>query len=274
VKLPLTNGVAVITGAAGGIGGALAGALANRGCHLALADIKPQGLADVAARARMCGVKVSEHICDVADERAVAGLPEAVLACHGRVTVLVNNAGVALGGSFDEVSEEEFRWLLEINFWSVVRMMKAFLPVLREQPAAQIVNISSVFGLVGPIGQCAYAASKFAVRGVSEVLRHELEEDNGPVRLSVVHPGGVRTGIVKNARIAAAAIKEETHEEGSRYDKLLRLAPEEAAVEIMRGLEQRKRRILVGSDARQIDLIQRLRPSSYWYFLRKKVDRS
>jgi len=274
VRFPLTNGVAVITGAAGGIGGALARALAERGCHLALADIEPEGLADVAARTRTCGVKVSEHICDVADQRAVAGLPEAILARHSRVTVLVNNAGVAMGGSFDEVSEEEFRWLFEINFWSAVRLMKAFLPVLREQTAAQIVNISSVFGLVGPIGQCAYAASKFAVRGVSEVLRHELEEDNGTVRLSVVHPGGVRTGILKNARVAAAATKEEADEEGSRYEDLLRLTPEKAAVQIVRGLERRQRRILVGNDAKQIDLIQRLWPSSYWYFLRKKVDRS
>jgi short-subunit dehydrogenase len=276
VKLPLRNSVAVITGAAGGIGGALASILAGRGCHLALADKEAEGLAAVAEKARKSGVTVSEHVFDVADAQAIRELPEAVRSCHGRATVLVNNAGVALGGTFDEVSEEEFDWLFEINFWSVLRMMKAFLPLLREQPAAQIVNLSSVFGLIGPPGQCAYAASKFAVRGLSEVLRHELEQENSPVRVSVVHPGGVRTGIAVNARVAAAAVKEEedTDAEAARYKNLLRLAPEKAAAQIVRGLERRRKRILEGSDARMIDLVQRFWPAHYWYFLRKKLDAS
>ncbi|PWU04885.1 MAG: acetoin dehydrogenase [Terriglobia bacterium] len=274
MKFPLRNGVAVITGAAGGIGGALADALAGRGCGLALIDINREGLAEVAARARACSVNVSEHVYDLACASSAGELVGEVLNAHRRVTVLVNNAGVALGGSFDEVSEEEFRALFEVNFWPVVRLTKAFLPVLREQPAAQIVNISSVFGLIGPVGQCAYAASKFAVRGVSEVLRHELERDNSPVRLSVVHPGGVRTGILENARKAAAITEEHTEEEGARFEKLLRLAPEKAAVQIVRGLERRQKRILVGSDARQLDLIQRLWPASYWRFLRGKMKES
>jgi short-subunit dehydrogenase len=274
VKLPLRNGVAVITGAAGGIGGALASILAGRGCHLALADIQAEDLAAVAEKARHSGVKVSEHVFDVADAQAIRELPEAVRSCHGRATVLVNNAGVALGGSFDEVSEEEFKWLFEINFWSVLRMIKAFLPLLREQPAAQIVNISSVLGLIGPPSQCAYSASKFAVRGLSEVLRHELEEENSLVRVSVVHPGGVRTGIAVHARVAAAAGREVTDAEASRYEKLLSLAPEKAAAQIVRGLERRRKRILVGNDARMIDLIQRCWPAHYWYFLRKKLDAS
>lgn len=260
----------MITGAAGGIGAALAGNLARRSCHLALADIRADGLASVAAAARKFGVNVSEHVCDVSDARAVQALPESVVAQHGRVTLLVNNAGVALGGRFAEVSEEEFQWLFAINFWSVVRMMQAFLPVLRQQPAAQIVNLSSVFGLIGPAGQCAYAASKFAVRGVSEVLRHELEEENSPVRVSVVHPGGVRTGIARNARLAAAAAGERAIE-GERFEKLLRLAPEAAAAQIVRGIERRQGRILVGADARQIDFIQRLWPSRYWSVLRRRA---
>jgi short-subunit dehydrogenase len=241
---------------------------------LALADIQPEALAKVAADARAAGVKVSEHVFDVADATAIAELPERVLAQHGRVTVLVNNAGVALGGRFDEVSEEEFSWLFNINFWSVPRMMWAFLPILRREEAAQIVNISSVFGLVGPMGQCAYSASKFAVRGLSEVLRHELEEDNSPVRLSVVHPGGVRTNIAKNARIAAAAppkTEEEQAELEERTKKLLRLAPEKAATQIMRGVERRQKRILVGFDAKGIDLVQRLWPENYWFLLRKQA---
>ena len=160
--------------------------------------------------------------------------------------------------------------------WSVLRMIKAFLPLLREQPAAQIVNISSVLGLIGPPSQCAYSASKFAVRGLSEALRHELEEENSPVRLSVVHPGGVRTGIAVNARMAAAAARarKDTDAEASRYKKLLSLAPEKAAAQIVCGLERRRKRILVGNDARMIDLIQRFWPSHYWYFLRKKLNAS
>jgi NAD(P)-dependent dehydrogenase (short-subunit alcohol dehydrogenase family) len=274
VKFSLQNGVAVITGAASGIGAALAQACAARGCHLALADIQAEALELVAAEARASGVKVSEHVFDVADPSAITQLPERVLAQHGRVTVLVNNAGVALGGRFDEVSEEEFAWLFEINFWSVPRMMWAFLPVLRREEAAQIVNISSVFGLVGPIGQCAYSASKFAVRGLSEVLRHELEEENSPVRVSVVHPGGVRTNIAKNARIAAAAppkTEEEKAELEESAKKLLRLAPEKAAARIVRGVERRQKRILVGIDARGIDIAQRLWPANYWFLLRTQA---
>ncbi len=271
MKFPLANGVAVISGAAGGIGGALAQSLAERGCHLALADVRAEGLSAAAAKARARGVRVTEHVFDIADAAAIRALPEAVLAAHGRVTVLINNAGVALGGSFDEVSEEEFAWLFAINFWSVVRMTKAFLPALRRESAAQVVNLSSVFGIIGPPGQCAYSASKFAVRGVSEVLRHELEEENSPVRVSVVHPGGVRTGIARNARVAAAAKTELLSAQAGRFEKLLRLPPEEAASQIVRGLERRQRRILVGADARQIDFIQRLSPANYWSILRKLV---
>jgi short-subunit dehydrogenase len=274
VRFSLQNGVAVITGAASGIGAALARTCAARGCHLALADMQAEALAQVAAAARASGVKVSEHVFDVADNSAITKLPERVLAQHGRVTMLVNNAGVALGGRFEEVSEEEFAWLFDINFWSVPRMMWAFLPVLRREVAAQIVNISSVFGLVGPIGQCAYAASKFAVRGLSEVVRHELEEDNSPVRISVVHPGGVRTNIARNARIAAAAspkTEAEKAELKERTKKLLRLTPEKAAARIVRGVERRQKRILVGIDAKGIDVVQRLWPTNYWFLLRKQA---
>jgi len=152
MTFPLKGGVAVVTGAAGGIGAALAMVLAARGCNLALADVNAAGLRDTAAQARGHGVIVSEHQLDVADDDAVAALPDAVLAGHGRANVLVNNAGVALGGSFEQVSAVDFDWLFSINFGGVVRMTRAFLPVLRREPAAQLVNISSVFGLVAVIG--------------------------------------------------------------------------------------------------------------------------
>ena len=258
---PVRDGVAVVTGAASGIGAALAEALAARGCNLALADVNAPSLGAVASRARSRGVGVSEHQLDVADRQAVAALPEAVLAEHGRVSILVNNAGVALGGSFEQVSAEDFDWLLSINFGGVVNMTRAFLPALRRESMAQIVNLSSIFGIVAPPGQVAYAASKFAVRGFSEALRHELEGSS--VGVLVVHPGGVRTAIAANARLGAVS-GAEREAQAKRWERLLRLPPEAAAERIVRAIERREKRVLVGRDARQVALIQRLVPVGYW----------
>jgi len=270
MTFPLRGGVAVITGAASGIGAALAATLAARGCNLALADVNAAGLADVAASARQRGVAVSEHRLDVADESAVAAFPDAVLAEHGRVNVLVNNAGVALGGTFEQVPAADFEWLMNINFWGVVHMTRAFLPVLRREGAAQIVNLSSIFGIVAPPGQVAYAASKFAVRGFSEALRHELE--GSPVGVTVVHPGGVRTAVDANARRTGVSDAEAAEQKriGVRF---LRLAPEAAAERIARGIERREKRVLVGRDARQLAAIQRLFPVGYWRVVAKSISR-
>ena len=258
---PVRDGVAVVTGAASGIGAALAEALAARGCNLALADVNAPSLKAVAARTRSRGVRVSEHRLDVADRQAVAALPEAVLAEHGRVSILVNNAGVALGGSFEQVSAEDFDWLFSINFGGVVSMTRAFLPTLRRESMAQIVNLSSIFGIVAPPGQVAYAASKFAVRGFSEALRHELE--GSTVSVLVVHPGGVRTAIATNARLGAVS-GAEREAQTRRWEKLLRLPPELAAERIVRGIERREKRVLVGRDAQRVAAIQRLLPVGYW----------
>ena len=267
---PLQGGVAVITGAASGIGAALAQALAARGCNLALADVNAAGLKDVAERARSRGVHVSEHRLDVADADAVAAFPDAVLAEHGRVSVLVNNAGVAVGGRFEQVSPEDFEWLFSINFWGVVRMTRAFLPVLRREAAAQIVNLSSIFGIIAPPGEVAYAASKFAVRGFSEALRHELE--GSPVGVTLVHPGGVRTAIATNARTSAMSASE--REAGAKFaEKLLRLSPDVAAARIARGIERREKRVLVGRDAHQIAFIQRMFPVGYWPVMARFIER-
>ena len=269
--LCLKNAVAVVTGAGGGIGGAIARKLASKGCHLALADYQAEPLAQTAAAARECGIEASEHVFDIAEASAITSFPQAVEARHGRVTVLVNCAGVAMGGTFEQVSLEEFEWLFQINFWSVVRMMKAFLPLLQKEAAAQIVNISSVFGLIGPPGQSAYSASKFALRGLSEALRHELETMGKHVGVTVVHPGGVRTNIAKNARVAAAIPKEEVDRMQGLWDKLLRASPESVAETIVAGVERREKRILCGSDAGRVDAIQRLMPASYWNLVRKKL---
>lgn len=258
---PLKGGVAVVTGAASGIGAALAEALAAKGCDMAIADVNDVGLSRTAEAARAKGVKVSTHIVDVSKAQACADFPAQVLAEHGRVTVLVNNAGVAMFGRFDELTIDEFEWLLSINLLGVVRLTKAFLPHLQEQPAAHIANVSSIFGVIAPPGQSAYCASKFGVRGFSESLRHELTGSN--VTLTVIHPGGVATNIASSARVAqgAPAIGEEAKK---RFQTFLAKPPAEAAADIVRAIETRAPRLLIGSDARRMELVQRLFPVNYW----------
>lgn len=266
-----TGQVAVVTGAAQGIGAALALGLARRGCHLALADIDMGALATTAAAARALGVTVSEHRLDVSDAAAVAKFPLTVLDSHPRVNLLFNNAGVALMGTFEEVALEEFEWLLGINLFGVVRMTKAFLPVLKRQHSAHIVNISSVFGLISPAGQAAYCTSKFAVRGFTEVLRHELELSN--VAVSCVHPGGIRTGIAVHARRTAAVDPALAAAAVAHFDTIARTTPEQAAARILQGVERGEKRIIVGGDARLLDWLQRLMPIGYWPVLKRLVRR-
>ena len=264
----LAGGVAVVTGAGSGIGRALAQQLAAAGSALAIADVDESGLAATAASLRGKS-EVSAHVLDVSNEAAVQTFAGDVIAKHQRVTLLVNNAGVALLGRFEEISLDDFRWLMNINFWGVIYGVKYFLPVLQQQPRAHIVNISSVFGLVAPVGQSAYSASKFAVRGFTEVLRHELEGSS--VFVSCVHPGGIRTAIARRARLGANAPAESREESVARFDRLTPNTPEEAAARILQGVERREPRILIGRDARQIDVLQRLRPATYWKALAKRV---
>lgn len=262
----LNDQVAVVTGAASGIGGALADVLAKRGCHLALADIDAGGLETVAGQARQHGVTVSTHILDVADAGAVAALPKAVVDAHCRVSVLVNNAGVALGGTFEEVSETDFDWLIAINLFGTIRMTRAFLPLLRQARAAHIVNLSSLFGIIAPPGQVAYATSKFGVRGFSEALRHELM--GSPIGLTVVHPGGVKTNIAANARHQSMSDAEKLRQRKS-FERLLTLSPAIAADEIVKAIERRDKRLIIGKDAKRATLIQRLFPVRYWSIIER-----
>ena len=269
----LRDGVAVLTGAASGIGAALAVNLARRGMHLALVDLNPAGLEQTAALARDCGVKVSTHAMDVADRAAVAALPAAVLAVHGRVTALVNNAGVAVGGLFQDVDAEDFDWLMAINFGATVGLTRAFLPVLARESAAQIVNVSSIFGIIAPPGQTAYCASKFAVRGFSESLRHELEANGSPVGVTIVHPGGVRTAIASSARVPRGLAAAEVQRERKKFGALLALAPDKAAEIIAVAIARRDPRVLVGSDAKGAALVQRLFPVTYWKHVARDIAR-
>jgi len=267
----LEQSVAVVTGAAGGIGRALARRLAAEGASLALADLDADAL-DAPARALAAqGCEVSTHAVDVADAARVGEFARAVEERHGRADVLINNAGVALIGDVEEVSLADIEWLMGVNFWGVVHGVKHFLPLLRRQPRSYVVNVSSIFGVVAPPGQAAYCASKFAVRGFTEALRHELEGTG--VQVSCVHPGGVRTGIARAARPGAGADTSKCDREAERFERLAVTAPEAAAERIVSGMLRGEARILVGRDARQIDLIQRLLPARYWRLLRPVVER-
>ena len=263
----LRGRVAVVTGAGGGIGRAIALALARRGCHLTLVDIDPAGVAETAREAQALGVRAEGRRMDVTDRAAVAALPDAVRAAHGRVDLLVNNAGVAVGGTFEQVSEADFDWLMAINFDAVVRMTRAFLPLLQTSDDARIVNISSIFGIVAPAGQAAYCASKFAVRGFSNALRHELEATR--VGVTVVHPGGVATAIARSARVPAGVAAEEIERRRAAADKKLRMPAARAGEIIVRAVERRRARVLVGGDAAVVALLERLAPVGYWRVLRR-----
>lgn len=263
-SLPLRGAVALITGAASGIGAALADTLARRGSRLALVDIDTGGLQATASRVRALGAEASTHALDLADAAASAALPAAVRAAHGRLSVLVNNAGIALGGRFEDIEAEDFDALMALNFGATVRLTRAFLPLLAAEPAAQLVNISSIFGIIAPPGQTAYCASKFAVRGFSESLRHELEAAGSPVGVTLVHPGGVRTRIAVDARIGPRVDPSERDQQQQDWTRLLVMPPEQAAERIARAIERREPRVLVGDDARRAAWVQRLFPVGYW----------
>jgi short-subunit dehydrogenase len=267
----LSTGVAVVTGAGSGIGRALARQLDAVGSALALADIDEAGLLETAQSLEKKSALVTTDVVDVADEHGVRSFAEEVSKRHGRVTLLINNAGIALHGNFEEVSLDDFRSLMNINFWGTVYGVKFFLPLLKREKRAHIVNISSVFGMIAPAGQCAYAASKFAVRGFTEALRHEL--DGGNVCVSCVHPAGIRTQIARHARVGAGVTGTGHHEKAARFEKLLRTSPEAAAARILRGVERREPRILIGSDAYQVDVLLRFRPATYWKTLSRRLEK-
>ena len=258
-----------MTGAGSGIGRALAQQLAAAGSALAIADIDEEGLTETAASLTDKKAAVSTHVLDVSNEEGVRSFAEDVVARHGRVTLLINNAGVALIGTFEEISLDDLRWLMGINFWGVVYGVRCFLPILKEQPRAHIVNLSSVFGIIAPVGQSAYSASKFAVRGFTESIRHELEGTT--VSVSCVHPGGIRTPIAKRARLGANSPANKHQEAVARFEQLTPTSPDAAAARILRGVERREPRILIGRDAHQIDIVQRLRPATYWKMMAKRA---
>jgi len=251
--------IGVITGAGSGIGRALTLQLAPRCGGLAVSDIDSDGLNETVRLAAVNpGCRVTAHQFNVADRKEVEEFARQVESAHGAAHLLINNAGVALGGTVADVSVEDIEWLLGINLLGVVYGVKSFLPVLMSQHQAHIVNISSVFGMIAPPGQAAYAASKFAVRGFTEALRHELSGTN--VRVSVVHPGGIQTNIALRARVGANTPLSYAEKGKRLFDKAAITSPNKAARTIIGGIERDYERILVGPDAWLIDRVQRLFP--------------
>src|SRR5258708_32653773 len=211
---------------------------------------------------------------DVAEPAQIPDFAQAAIAAHPALNIVVNNAGVALLGQFSEIEQEQMDWLMNINFWGVVHATRAFLPQLARQREAHIVNLSSIFGIIAPPGQTAYCSAKFAVRGFPESLRHELSMANSPVRLSVVHPGGVPPNIARNSRTGSGVADNARRAQSiDRFDAIARTTPAAAALRIIDGIEKNAPRILIGNDARFMDLLQRFRPGTYWAVLAKRIEK-
>ncbi|MFP5577155.1 MAG: SDR family NAD(P)-dependent oxidoreductase [Acidimicrobiia bacterium] len=256
----LRGRVAAITGAGSGIGRALAVELAKAGTHLALSDVDEAGLAQTVATAEGFGVKVTSARVDVADRDAVQAWADEVADAHGQVNLVFNNAGVALGATVQGVSYDDFHWLMDINFWGVVHGTKAFLPHLQASGDGHVVNISSVFGLLGIPSQSAYNAAKFAVRGFTDSLRMELEIDPCGVSATTIHPGGIKTNIARNARMdeSVTALADDPEQARVDFEKLFMTTPDKAARQIIKAVQRNRRRALIGPDAKVIDLVSRL----------------
>lgn len=258
--------VAAITGAGSGIGQALAVKLAEMGCELALSDVNEVGLAETNEHIMSFGTKSSLAVVDVADRDAVYAWADQVVEDHGRVDMIFNNAGVALSGTVAGLSIEDYEWIMGINFWGVLYGTKAFLPYLEQVDEGHVINISSVYGLTSQPLMSGYNASKFAVRGFTESLRQDLELSGSRVCATCVHPGGIKTNIARAARVSESVQsltgvdKERSLE---RFEKMFIHTPEMAAEVILKGVKAKRRRVLIGNDARMFDIAVRLFPTGY-----------
>jgi short-subunit dehydrogenase len=272
-----TGKVAAITGAGSGIGRALSVELAARDCHIALSDVDEAGMAETVTMAEQVGsVKISTRVVDVADRDAVEAWAQEVAEEHGQVNLIFNNAGVALGANVGAMSYDNFQWLMDINFWGVVHGTLAFLPLLKESGNGHVVNISSVFGLMGIPSQSAYNAAKFGVRGFTEAMRTELDIEQCGVSATTIHPGGIRTNIARNARLEADDNGEPVDAEQAALDfeKFARTSPEKAAKLILGAVQKNKRRALIGPDAHLFDFAARFSPRGSQWALGKLAARS
>ncbi|CAI3155756.1 Putative oxidoreductase SadH [Acinetobacter calcoaceticus] len=260
------NKVAAITGAGSGIGQQLAILLAKQGCHLSLSDINEKGLQQTVELLKPYStITVTTKKLDVSDREAVKQWAQETVQDHGSVNLIFNNAGVALGSTVEGATYEDLEWIVGINFWGVVYGTKEFLPFIKQTQDGHIINISSLFGLTAQPTQSAYNATKFAVRGFTESLRQELDIEKSGVSSLCVHPGGIRTNIAKSAKMSDSlnSLGMDPTKSIQNFDKLLRTPPEEAARQILQAVLKNKRRLLIGSDAKILDVFQRVFPTGY-----------
>tara|TARA_R110002167_G_scaffold51187_7_gene148322 strand:+ start:34 stop:879 length:846 start_codon:yes stop_codon:yes gene_type:complete len=266
----LKNKVAAITGAGSGIGQALAINLAKEGSHLALSDVNKKGLTETLKLLKGFSVNITHQTLDVSDKDAVFAWADKVVEDHGSVNMIFNNAGVALSGTVDSLSIEDYKWIMDINFWGVIYGTKAFLPYLEQSGEGHIINISSVFGLTSQPLMSGYNASKFAVRGFTESLRQDLELTDSNVSTTCIHPGGIKTNIAKSARMsksvqAVTGIKDSNA--SASFEKFFIHTPDSAAKTILKGVKDNARRVLIGADAKALDGMARVLPTGYqWVF--------
>ena len=254
--------ICVVSGAASGIGAACARELAQRGAQVVMTDIRADMLGETQKSIEEAGGRGESHIVDAADRDAVFALADKVMARHGQVDLVLNNAGVAYVSTVADMQLDDFNWLMDINFWGVVHGTQAFLPHMLQRGSGYIANVSSVFGLFSVPTQAAYNAAKFAVLGFTDALRHEMADSN--IGVSCIHPGGIKTNIVRHARFGQGPDMEERQQEAiASFEKMTPTTPDKATKIILRGIGKRKARILIGLDAVYFDLARRLFPTHY-----------
>ncbi len=266
-RLDVSGATSVITGAASGMGAEVARQLAARGARIALVDRNPEGLAAVAAS--LTGSGHTTHVVDLSDDAAVAALATQIAAAHPHVQTLVTCAGSSMLGDIDQLTMEEMRWLMDVNLWGTVNITKALLPALRRSPAAHITHLVSIYGLAAPAGRIPYAMSKYAVRGFTEALRHELEGSS--VSVGAIYPAGVKTGIILHGRYAAAIDPAIAQRAAQAQAAMYHTEPADAAEKIVEATVRRRARTMVGREAGLVDVLTRLAPVRYWAAIRRPL---
>lgn len=266
-RLEVRGKTTVITGAASGMGAEVARELDRRGARLALLDRNAEGLEALAAT--LTGTGHTTHVVDLTDDDAVAALAGEVEASHPHVQALITCAGSSMLGDIDQLTMAEMRWLMDVNLWGTVNITQALLPALRREPAAHITHLVSIYGLAAPAGRIPYAMSKFAVRGFTESLRHELERST--VSVGAIYPAGVKTGIIGRGRFAAAIDPAIADRAAAAQAAMYHTEPEDAAVRIVEATVRRRPRVMVGREARLVDVLTRVTPTRYWAPMRRPL---
>ena len=256
--------VCVVTGAGSGIGQALALELGRSGAKLAISDVDTEGLAKTEAALKEIGAPVKADRLNVTEREAFLLYADEVKAHYGVVHQIYNNAGIAYNGDIESTPFKDLERVMDVDFWGVVNGTKAFLPHLIESGDGHVINVSSLFGIFSVPGQAAYNAAKFAVRGFTEALNQEMLAKKRPVAVTTVHPGGIKTGIARNAT-HADDIDERDHAKMTEQfeKKALRMSPDRAAEIILTAVQKKKARVLVGADAKILDIVVRLTGSGY-----------